>query len=87
MIGPIGLDKVFTATAHAAKNPMAVPSTVGQYWDRTIQRRQRAIRATSTEARIPPRIPPRPETAFAERMTDHRSECAASTTERASNKE
>jgi len=58
MIGPTGLDKVFTATAHARRNPMAAPSTVGQYWDRTIQRRQRAIRAMSTEARRPPRIPP-----------------------------
>ena len=47
MIGPIGLDKVFTATAHAKRNPMAVPNTVGQ----------------------------------------HRSECAANTTERAGNKE
>src|SRR5882672_3146231 len=57
-IGPTGLDKVFTATAHARRNPMAAPSTVGQYWDRTIQCRQRAIRAMSIEARSPPIIPP-----------------------------
>jgi len=37
---------------------MAVPSAVGQVWDPTIQRRQRATRAMSIEARSPPRIPP-----------------------------
>ncbi len=58
MIGPMGLDKVFTATADAARNPSAVPRDVGQYWDRIIQRRQRAIRATRSEASSPPTIPP-----------------------------
>src|SRR5438046_1930938 len=58
MIGPTGVDRVFTATAQARRNPMAVPSAVGQDWDPTIQRRQRAIRVTSIEARSPPRIPP-----------------------------
>ena len=58
MIGPIGLDKVFTAIAEATRKPMAVPSAVRKNWDPEIHLRKTAICATSIEARIPPRIPP-----------------------------
>ncbi|MCA1838104.1 MAG: hypothetical protein LC674_04900 [Actinobacteria bacterium] len=55
--GPIGLDKVLAAIAHARKNPSTVPIVVGRNCDRPIQRRQKAIRATRIDASTPPRIP------------------------------
>lgn len=56
--GPTGLDKVFTATVAAARNPTPAPSAVVPRRVRGIHRRHAAIHAPSVTATSPPPMPP-----------------------------